>query len=413
MEQTQQKEFYKSNYYKRKARLTEEQFKAYNRRAKQKQREKQPEEANAHADLINQITEQIKREVAEQLNEGQEIPQIKYYVQQKLQPRLIKLNNIKSLDILEQSLSLVPLAGSNKKKIKRASIIQYLKKIKTIYFLMHNEPLDIKTLSFLSNPQAIIDFIISKYGTETTSSLTYLTAFTSITNRLLEYNEAYEVFNKKMVELSQAYQKEQNKNKLSKKEAVNYLPWDDIIKFNPVDTPLNNLIYNLYVNLPPRRCDYQNMLVRYGNPDIFNLDETYNYYLPDQHKLIFKRYKTEAIYRTQIINLNDADASYASYSLVKQSLISYINDTKPEDGAPLIPTKHNKLYTSITPLIKSVFKIGEKNLTPNLLRHSFLSWFLSKARTTEIMNKVAYIMAHSSDMQSKYRKLDQHIIQFD
>jgi hypothetical protein len=278
---------------------------------------------------------------------------------------------------------------------------------------MHNEPLDIKTLSFLSNPQAIIDFIISKYGTETTSSLTYLTAFTSITNRLLEYNEAYEVFNKKMVELSQAYQKEQNKNKLSKKEAVNYLPWDDIIKFNPVDTPLNNLIYNLYVNLPPRRCDYQNMLVRYGNPDIFNLDETYNYYLPDQHKLIFKRYKTEAIYRTQIINLNDADASYASYSLVKQSLISYINDTKPEDGAPLIPTKHNKLYTSITPLIKSVFKIGEKNLTPNLLRHSFLSWFLSKARTTEIMNKVAYIMAHSSDMQSKYRKLDQHIIQFD
>ena len=413
MEQTQQKEFYKSNYYKRKARLTEEQFKAYNRRAKQKQREKQPEEANAHADLINQITEQIKREVAEQLNEGQEIPQIKYYVQQKLQPRLIKLNNIKSLDILEQSLSLVPLAGSNKKKIKRASIIQYLKKIKTIYFLMHNEPLDIKTLSFLSNPQAIIDFIISKYGTETTSSLTYLTAFTSITNRLLEYNEAYEVFNKKMVELSQAYQKEQNKNKLSKKEAVNYLPWDDIIKFNPVDTPLNNLIYNLYVNLPPRRCDYQNMLVRYGNPDIFNLDETYNYYLPDQHKLIFKRYKTEAIYRTQIINLNDADASYASYSLVKQSLISYINDTKPEDGAPLIPTKHNKLYTSITPLIKSVFKIGEKNLTPNLLRHSFLSWFLSKARTTEIMNKVAYIMAHSSDMQSKYRKLDQHVIQFD
>jgi len=413
MEQTQQKEFYKSNYYKRKARLTEEQFKAYNRRAKQKQREKQPEEANAHADLINQITEQIKREVAEQLNEGQEIPQIKYYVQQKLQPRLIKLNNIKSLDILEQSLSLVPLAGSNKKKIKRASIIQYMKKIKTIYFLMHNEPLDIKTLSFLSNPQAIIDFIISKYGTETTSSLTYLTAFTSITNRLLEYNEAYEVFNKKMVELSQAYQKEQNKNKLSKKEAVNYLPWDDIIKFNPVDTPLNNLIYNLYVNLPPRRCDYQNMLVRYGNPDIFNLDETYNYYLPDQHKLIFKRYKTEAIYRTQIINLNDADASYASYSLVKQSLISYINDTKPEDGAPLIPTKHNKLYTSITPLIKSVFKIGEKNLTPNLLRHSFLSWFLSKARTTEIMNKVAYIMAHSSDMQSKYRKLDQHIIQFD
>jgi len=413
MEQTQLKEFYKSNYYKRKARLTEEQFKAYNRRAKQKQREKQPEEANAHADLINQITEQIKREVAEQLNEGQEIPQIKYYVQQKLQPRLIKLNNIKSLDILEQSLSLVPLAGSNKKKIKRASIIQYLKKIKTIYFLMHNEPLDIKTLSFLSNPQAIIDFIISKYGTETTSALTYLTAFTSITNRLLEYTEAYEIFNKKMIELSQSYQKEQNKNKLSKREAINYLPWDEIIKFRPTDTPLNNLIYNLYVNLPPRRCDYQNMIIKYGDPDIFNLDETYNYYLPDQHKLIFKRYKTEAIYRTQIINLNDPDASYASYSLVKESLINYIEHTKPEDGAPLIPTKHNKLYTNITPLIKSVFKIGEKNLTPNLLRHSFLSWFLSKARTTEIMNKVAYIMAHSSDMQSKYRKLDQHIIQFD
>jgi len=413
MEQNQQREFYKTNYYKRKARLTPEEFKAYNRRAKQKQREKTTEEANAHADLINQITEQIKKEVQKQLSEGQEIPQIKYYVQDKLKPRLIKLNNIKSLDILEQSLSLVPLAGSNKKKIKRASIIQYMKKIKTIYFLMHNEPLDIKTLSFLNNPTAIINFIISKYGTETTSALTYLTAFTSITNRLLEYADSYEVFNKKMIELSQAYQKEQSKNKLSKREQINYLPWEEIIKFRPVNTPLNNLIYNLYVNLPPRRCDYQNMIIKYGNPDIFNLDENYNYYLPDQHKLIFKRYKTEAIYRTQIINLNDADASYASYSLVKQSLINYIEHTKPEDGAPLIPTKHNKLYTSITPLIKSVFTIGEKKLTPNLLRHSFLSWFLSKARTTEIMNKVAYIMAHSSDMQSKYRKLNQYVIQFD
>ena len=413
MEQNQQREFYKTNYYKRKARLTPEEFKAYNRRAKQKQREKTTEEANAHADLINQITEQIKKEVQKQLSEGQEIPQIKYYVQDKLKPRLIKLNNIKSLDILEQSLSLVPLAGSNKKKIKRASIIQYMKKIKTIYFLMHNEPLDIKTLSFLNNPTAIINFIISKYGTETTSALTYLTAFTSITNRLLEYADSYEVFNKKMIELSQAYQKEQSKNKLSKREQINYLPWEEIIKFRPVNTPLNNLIYNLYVNIPPRRCDYQNMIIKYGNPDIFNLDENYNYYLPDQHKLIFKRYKTEAIYRTQIINLNDADASYASYSLVKQSLINYIEHTKPEDGAPLIPTKHNKLYTSITPLIKSVFTIGEKKLTPNLLRHSFLSWFLSKARTTEIMNKVAYIMAHSSDMQSKYRKLNQYVIQFD
>jgi len=413
MEQNQQREFYKTNYYKRKARLTPEEFKAYNRRAKQKQREKTTEDANAHADLINQITDQIKREVAEQLNEGYDPVKIKYYVQDKLKPRLIKLNNIKSLDILEQSLSLVPLAGSNKKKIKRASIIQYMKKIKTIYFLMHNEPLDIKTLSFLNNPTAIINFIISKYGTETTSALTYLTAFTSITNRLLEYADSYEVFNKKMIELSQAYQKEQSKNKLSKREQINYLPWEEIIKFRPVNTPLNNLIYNLYVNIPPRRCDYQNMIIKYGNPDIFNLDENYNYYLPDQHKLIFKRYKTEAIYRTQIINLNDADASYASYSLVKQSLINYIEHTKPEDGAPLIPTKHNKLYTSITPLIKSVFTIGEKKLTPNLLRHSFLSWFLSKARTTEIMNKVAYIMAHSSDMQSKYRKLNQYVIQFD
>ena len=278
---------------------------------------------------------------------------------------------------------------------------------------MHNEPLNIKTLSFLSNPHAIIDFIISKYGTETTSALTYLTAFTSITNRLLEYTKAYETFNKKMIELSQAYQKEQSKNKLSKREQINYLPWEEIIKFRPVDTPLNNLIYNLYVNLPPRRCDYQNMIIKYGDPDIFNLDENYNYYLVDQHKLIFKRYKTEAIYRTQIINLNDPDTSYASYSLVKKTLSDYIKHTKPKDGAPLIPTKHNKLYTNITPLIKSVFTIGEKKLTANLLRHSYLSSFLSKARTTEIMNKVAFMMAHSIDMQGKYRKLDQHIIKFD
>ena len=216
-----------------------------------------------------------------------------------------------------------------------------------------------------------------------------------------------------MIELSQAYQKVQNQNKLSKREQINYLPWEEIIKFRPVDTPLNNIIYILYTFLPPRKCDYQNTIIRFGDPDIYNLDESYNYYLPNQHTLIFKRYKTEAIYRTQIINLNDADTSYASYSIVKKTLSDYIDHAKPEDGAPLIPTKHNKLYTNITPLIKSVFTIQNKKLTANLLRHSFLSWFLSKARTTELMTKVAFIMAHSVDMQSKYRKLDQHTVQFD
>ena len=77
MEQPQLKEFYKSNYYKRKARLTEEEFKQYNRQAKQKQRQKDKEDVNAHTDLINEITDQIKREVAEQLSEGAEKQQIK------------------------------------------------------------------------------------------------------------------------------------------------------------------------------------------------------------------------------------------------------------------------------------------------------------------------------------------------
>ena len=407
------KQFYKLNYQKRKAKLTPEEFKAYNRRAKQKQREtdkKEPTDANA---LINQLTKEIKEEIKNELADIEDPVKIKYYVKSKIEPKLIKAYNMKSLETLTQSLSLVPLSGNSKNKIKRASIIQYMKKIKNIYFLMAGEPLDINRLDFLKDPYAIINYIISKYGTETTTSMSYITAFAAITNRIEGYADEYEIFNKSMMELSKAYNIKINQNKLTAREKINYLPWADIINFTPENKPLNKLIYNLYTNLPPRRNDYQYMIIKFGSPDIADLDKKFNYYLPDQHKLIFNRYKTEDIYKTQIIDLTQEPTTYANYPVVKESLIKYIEEIKPDDNTPLIPNKYNRCYRTITPIIKDVFTIGGKKLSANLLRHSFLSWFLSKSRTNEIMNKVAYLMAHSTSTQSKYRRLDLLTVTFD
>ena len=278
---------------------------------------------------------------------------------------------------------------------------------------MTGEPLDILHLDFLKDPTTIINFIISKYGIETTTSMSYITAFTAITNRLEGYTDEYEIFNKKMMELSKAYTIQINQNKLTAREKINYLPWHDIINFKPADKPLDRLIYNLYINLPPRRNDYQNMIIKFGSPDIADLDKNYNYYLPDQHKLIFKKYKTDYIYNTQIIDLTQEPTAYANYPVVKDILIKYIEEIKPDDNTPLIPNKYNRCYRTITPIIKDVFNIEGKKLSANLLRHSFLSWFLSKSRTNEIMNKVAYMMAHSTSTQSKYRRLDLFTVTFD
>jgi hypothetical protein len=306
----------------------------------------------------------------------------------------------------------------NKKgKIKKETLDQYLRKINQIHIQLYDRQLDYNNFDFLQDTDRIINHIINKYGLETSSSLSYMIAITAILNRLEGWEKEHKIYYDKMIQLYQLHTKKQGENKLTDTEKKNYLPYEEILKFKPTDVQ-SKAIYALYVYLPPRRNEYKDFKIKFGNNvEINKLDKKFNWYLYNLNKLVFNTYKTDKIYGQQIIDLNDKDTSYAQYSKVKLALKNMTTESlggwSYNDNDILFPTNKGTIHKNWSVVVKNVFTIGNKQLSVNLLRHSFISNFLKTARSSNVMEKVANIMAHSIDMQSRYRKIDDMKVFFD
>lgn len=327
-----------------------------------------------------------------------------------LKNHLINLKNIKTEDQFIKSLSCNSLLDTND-KIKRSSIIQYINKIKILHLKLFDNPIDFGNMNFLRDHKKIINYIYGTYGSSNSSAFSNFIALTSICRRLADYQKEAEIYNKEMIKQRDIIHERQGDNSFTDKELKNYIEWQDILNHKPPQDVQSIAIYTLYTSLPPRRLDYQYMIVKFGNHNINNLSENYNYYLPDQNLLVFKKYKTYKIYKTQIINLLDKNTSYANYNKILKCLKELVKNKKDNDF--LFVNKKNDQIKNFTNIIKNVFQVIDKKPTVNILRHSFLSSYTSKIRTSNILEKVSYMMAHSVSTQSRYRKLDKFKIIFD
>lgn len=327
-------------------------------------------------------------------------------IQEANTTKKINLNKITTEEELINQISTISLLN-DAEQIKQSTIQQYLNKIKIIHKKIFNFDLNINDLNFLKNTKLLINKIYCVYNSSNSTLLGHFIALTAICRRIGFTIEADE-YNKEMIKQRDIIHKQQGNNELTAKELKNYTDWLTILNHIPPQEIHSRAIYTLYTSLPPRRLDYKDMIVKYGNHNINDLSDEYNYYLPDQNLLVFKNYKTYKTYKTQIINLLDENTTYANYKKVKAILEEVIKTKKDNDF--LFTTKQNKPIKNFSNTIKKAFSINDKYLTVNLLRHSFLSWFTSKTRTSNILEKVSYMMAHSVSTQSRYRKIDRKII---
>ena len=340
-------------------------------------------------DMNDSIKQTIKETIKEEVNKKDD---------NKL---IVKSDN---MDDLIKNLSKKSLNKDGKRDIKETSIKQYLNKIRILYKQIYNKNFVVKDLYLLKDTDIFINHIKKKYGNSNSSSLSYFIAITSILNRLDGYEEEYKKYNEVMMNYYNKNIKKVGENKLTEKEEKNYITWDKILKINEFNNTEDELIYNLYSCLPPRRNDYRFMKIIRGKVDVDKLDKEYNYYLVDMNKLIFKNYKTNYVYGDQIINLNSEDTDILKYSKLKKILKEHTKDMK--DGEILFTNNKGEIIKNFTLKIQRSIQYEGKKLTANLLRHSFISWISDKKLTKNELDEISYMMGHNLSQQISYRKFD-------
>jgi hypothetical protein len=155
---------------------------------------------------------------------------------------------------------------------------------------------------------------------------------------------------------------------------------------------LSFMVLSLYTQFAPRRNqDYQFMKVVKTASQANNQD--FNYYIMDDHRFVFNKYKTAKAHGEQTFVIPDELVNSINLYLSKHPA----NKKKPFDflvnfdGSPL------QSVNSITRILNRIFG---KNVGATMLRHIYLS---SKYDVEE-MNQDAEQMGHTSGMQHEYMK---------
>lgn len=283
------------------------------------------------------------------------------------------------------------------KTIKKDSVAQQFKKITNLYKKMFQSSIDCNNLDFLKNTKKVIDFINKHYKTANSRN-SQVQAIASILQVLPEYKDEYMFYSKFSTDERQKITKEAEKNLTTAKESENILAWGDLKNLHKKKemTPEHRALISLYTMIPPRRLEYQALTI---TDTEVNHNDNLNY-LVVKHgiptKLIFNKYKTKQTYNVQEFDIKKDLASV---------LKPYITDKKP--GDLVFSTKNNKQIKNFGEYLTNIFKkYTGKNITVNLIRHSFVSDFLKKNKSIANRKKISTMMAHSIDQQSFYNRID-------
>lgn len=175
---------------------------------------------------------------------------------------------------------------------------------------------------------------------------------------------------------------------------------NNIIKLS---TELERLIYGLYTLLPPRRLDYRFLVLIKNKDDLFKETEFNYIYLNDNHIfLVFNEYKTKYKYKQQQFEFYNPDLVFL--------FNDYINKFDIQNNEFIFAKKNNELmpYYLFSRLIQKVFfKIYEKNITMNDIRHSWANKINKEIqhKTLKELTDITNFMGHSVIENLKYRRL--------
>jgi len=198
------------------------------------------------------------------------------------------------------------------------------------------------------------------------------------------------------------------KNKLTGKQKDNYIEWDELKKIkdqlgsdleesNYKDSSKHKLyiILSLYMDLPPRRReDYSKM--RFYKRKPLNLNNKDNYLIINKKAgyIIFNIYKTSNHYGQQKIALP---------TKLLNKLKTYVSTENIEMGSYLFKSESSETFGNF--LNYQMKKITNKNISPNIFRHSYVSSLNENKLNMTKRKQISKKMAHSVGQQLLYKKI--------
>jgi len=301
----------------------------------------------------------------------------------------------------------------NIKKLAPGSIKLYLRNLEKL-----NDNMPLKNLNFLKNIQAVIDRI-SEYKDNTKRGyLISICSVLSLDKSSAKKQKLYDDYFKMMMAMNKMLKSDEAKNEKSETQGKNWIEWSEVEKKwdelyektkafiknkelneHQYDIILQLTILSLYVLLPPRRNEYQNMVVMKTVPASASADR--NYYDVDRKQMVLNKFKTSKKEGQKVIdvpaNLQEILSAYLKFHPLLDGKKVKSNTEVPFlvyfDGSPL------DKVNSITRILNKIFG---RRVGSSMLRHIYLS---SKYGDVQEQQKTdAEMMGHSTAQQKDYIK---------
>ena len=275
--------------------------------------------------------------------------------------------------------------------IKRSSVQTTFNGVKRLYKYMYDD--DMTDFDWAKDTSKVSEFILSSDKWKDESRIQKFQSLASILIVLRGFTTTYKFYSERSVSMRKAKDSIDDKNELTERERNNFLPWVKIKKIKPENVHDEALI-GLYTLIPPRRLEYRIMKLTTSKE---GLNEKFNYLLLNGRgkpiKVIFLNYKTSSKFGKQEFLIPRALAG---------KLKTYITEAGLNDGDFLFGKSKTEAYKSFSSYVTKVFKkYTGKTLSVNLLRHSFISWYLKKTHSLADQKKIANEMGHGVMMQLK------------
>jgi len=255
---------------------------------------------------------------------------------------------------------------------------------------------------YLTDPKIVIDYLKQNYP-NLSSNKTYLSA-------LLWYvkdksKSAYDAYKAEIDRLRPQVALKETNQTLTKSQEENYIKWS-ILKnagrsalkmYNEGKIPLADaLVCLLYTEQVPVRADYINMIFIRDIRKATNKNTNYCLLRVRNPVFIFQEYKTAGKYGRVIIKIKP---------IVYKLLVERHNQMIDEKATNLLFTDDQPNFSR---RVKNAFnKVVDKEVSINLIRHSFLTDFLSKNPSLHKKQEVAVMMMNSPAVGEAYRVLNE------
>jgi len=307
-------------------------------------------------------------------------------------------------------------AGLKNKGLADSSIKLYLRNLEK---LNDNQPL--KNLNFLKNV-GDITAKLERYKENTKRGyLISICSVLSLDKGTKPKAKLYDDYFQLMMNKNKELKAEEKTNEKSDAQNKNWMDWKEVEeKFNALEDKVNSfkgqkelnehqyntllqyIILSLYVLFPPRRNEYQKMMIVKSASE--TSPTTTNYLDLDHHRMIMNVYKTSKKEGQAILELPEAFKPILAVYLKHHPLLKGKKITKALPPTPFLVYYNGEQLDKVNSITRILNKIFGRKVGSSMLRHIYLSNKYGDVQ--EEQKKDAEAMGHSTAQQKDYIKVD-------